>query len=99
MATTKIAKKKVSAKALNEKIIQVPPKRKKKKVFGPKIGGIRVLDSVAKKADVLLKSIDSFKVKNPGTAGLPVLEKALKSVSKDVSKFKATAEKVAKKAK
>lgn len=83
---TKIAKKKVAAKS--RKTLD------KTKVVRGRLGGMRMLDSVAKKADVLLKSIDSFKLKNPGTAGLPVLEKALKSVSKDVAKFKAAADKV-----
>lgn len=91
MATTKIAKKKVAAKS--KKALD------KTKVVRGRLGGMRMLDSVAKKADVLLKSIDSFKLKNPGVAGLPVLEKALKNVNKDVAKFKATADKVAKKAK
>lgn len=83
---TKIAKKKVAAKS--RKTLD------KTKVVRGRLGGMRMLDSVAKKADVLLKSIDSFKLKNPGTAGLPVLEKALKSVGKDVAKFKAAADKV-----
>lgn len=85
---TKTAKKPAKKKSPSEKIVLVPPKKPKKKKPRQTIGGIRVLDSVAKKADVLLKSIDSFKVKNPGTAGLPVLEKALKNINKDVAKIK-----------
>lgn len=85
---TKTAKKPAKKKSPSEKIVLVPPKKPKKKKPRQPIGGIRVLDSVAKKADVLLKSIDSFKVKNPGTAGLPVLEKALKNINKDVAKIK-----------
>lgn len=84
---TKTAKKPAKKKSPSEKIVLVPPKKKKKKPRQP-IGGVIVLDSVAKKADALMKSINSFKVKNPGTAGLPVLEKALKNINKDVAKIK-----------
>ena len=57
------------------------------------LAGIKLLESVTKKADALLKSIDSFKLKNPRIGGMPVLEKALKNVGKDAAKFSAAAKK------